>query len=124
MTASLKRVAILAPEPIRPRMAGMGIRALELARALCGEFEVRLLVPNEAAQAREVAGTLEVAAVQEGALAEAARGAHAAVVSGHAANWWFHQVPDVPVAAESETKEVRQARKAYDEARKKERFYY
>jgi 3D-(3,5/4)-trihydroxycyclohexane-1,2-dione acylhydrolase (decyclizing) len=34
-------------------------------------------------------------------------------------SWW-----DVPVAAESETKEVRQARKAYDEARKKERFYY
>ena len=100
MTASLKRVAILAPEPIRPRMAGMGIRALELARALSREFEVRLLVPNEAAQAREVAGTLEVVAVQEGALAEAARGADAAVVSGHAANWWFHQVPDVPVAAD------------------------
>jgi glycosyltransferase involved in cell wall biosynthesis len=100
VTASLKRVAILAPEPIRPRMAGMGIRALELARALSREFEVRLLVPNEAAQAREVAGTLEVVAVQEGALAEAARGADAAVVSGHAANWWFHQVPDVPVAAD------------------------
>jgi glycosyltransferase involved in cell wall biosynthesis len=96
----LKRVAILAPEPIRPRMAGMGIRALELARALSREFEVRLLVPNEAAQAREVAGTLEVVAVQEGDLAEAARGADAAVVSGHAANWWFHQVPDVPVAAD------------------------
>jgi len=100
VTARLKRVAILAPEPIRPRMAGMGIRALELARALSAEFEVRLLVPNEAAQAREVAGTLEVAAVQEGALAEAARGAHAAVVSGHAANWWFHQVPEIPVAAD------------------------
>ena len=100
MTARLKRVAVLAPEPIRPRMAGMGIRALELARALSREFEVRLLVPNEAAQAREVAGALEVAAVQEGALADAARGADAAVVSGHAANWWFHQVPDVPVAAD------------------------
>jgi hypothetical protein len=96
----LKRVVVLAPEPIRPRMAGMGIRALELARALCREFEVRLLVPNEAAEAREVAGALEVVAVQEGALAEGARGAYAAVVSGHAANWWFHQVPDVPVAAD------------------------
>src|SRR6476660_1532932 len=93
-------VCVLAPEPLRPRMAGMGIRALELARALSREFEVRLLVPNEAAQAREVAGALEVAAVQEGALADAARGADAAVVSGHAANWWFHQVPDVPVAAD------------------------
>ena len=34
-------------------------------------------------------------------------------------SWW-----DVPVAEVSETKEVRQAREAYDEARKKERFYY
>ena len=81
-------------------MAGMGIRALELARALAGEFEVRLLVPNDPAQAREVAGSLEVVAAKEGALAGAARGAHAAIVSGHAANWWFHQVPDVPVAAD------------------------
>ncbi len=81
-------------------MAGMGIRALELARALAGEFEVRLLVPNDPAQAREVAGSFEVVAAKEGALAGAARGTHAAVVSGHAANWWFHQVPDVPVAAD------------------------
>ena len=34
-------------------------------------------------------------------------------------SWW-----DVPVAAVSETKEVREAREAYLEARKKERFYY
>jgi glycosyltransferase involved in cell wall biosynthesis len=96
----LKTIAILAPEPIRPRMAGMGIRALELARALAGEFEVRLLVGNDAAEAREVAGPLEVVAVKEGALAGAALGAQAAVVSGHAANWWFHQVPDLPVTAD------------------------
>ncbi len=81
-------------------MAGMGIRALELAKALAGQFEVRLIVPNDASQAREVAGALDVVTAKEGALAEAARGAHAAVVSGHAANWWFHQVPDVPVAAD------------------------
>jgi glycosyltransferase involved in cell wall biosynthesis len=81
-------------------MAGMGIRALELARALAGEFEVRLLVPNDAAQAREVAEPVEVVTAKEGELAAAARGTQAAVVSGHAANWWFHQVPDVPVAAD------------------------
>jgi acyl dehydratase len=96
----LKTIAILAPEPIRPRMAGMGIRALEIARALAGEFDVCLLVGNDPVEAREVAGSLEVVAAKEGALAEAARGAHAAVVSGHAANWWFHQVSDVPVAAD------------------------
>lgn len=81
-------------------MAGMGIRALELARALSGQFAVRLLVPNDTGQAREVAGALEVVGVKDGALAAAARGADAAVVSGHAANGWFHQVPDVPVAAD------------------------
>src|SRR5262249_55744638 len=40
------------------------------------------------------------AAAAAGELAAAARGADAAVVSGHAANWWFHQVPAIPVAAD------------------------
>jgi len=81
-------------------MAGMGIRALELARALASEFPVRLLVPNDAAEAREVAGGLEIVRAAPESLAVAARGVRAAVVSGHAANWWFHQVPDVPVACD------------------------
>ena len=93
-------IAVLAPEPIRPRMAGMGIRALELARALAREFETRLLVPNDPAEAREAAGDVEVARRRTRAGSQAARGAKAAVVSGHAANDWFHQVPDVPVAVD------------------------
>jgi glycosyltransferase involved in cell wall biosynthesis len=97
---SARRVVVLAPEPIRPRMAGMGIRALELARALSVEFAVRLLVPNDAAEAREVAGPLDVEPAVSGRLAAAAVGAHAAIVSGHAANAWFHEVPDVPVAVD------------------------
>ena len=78
----------------------MGIRALELARALSRDFEVRLLVPNDAGQAREVAGGLTVVSVVGGGLGEAARGVEAAIVSGHAASAWFHQVPDVPVASD------------------------
>ena len=62
-------IAVLAPEPIRPRMAGMGIRALELARVLAREFETRLLVPNDPGEAREAAGDLEVAAAPPGRLA-------------------------------------------------------
>ena len=81
-------------------MAGMGIRALELARALSAEFDVRLLVGNDPGEAGEVAGSVAVAAAPPGRLAEAARGADAAVVSGHAANAWFHAVPDLPVAAD------------------------
>lgn len=81
-------------------MAGMGIRALELARALSNEFDVQLLVPNDAAEAGRVAEGIAVSTVASGGLAAAAKGADAAVVSGHAANWWFHQVPDVPVAVD------------------------
>ncbi len=95
-----RRVVVLAPEPIRPRMAGMGIRALELARALRGEFDVRLLVANDPAEAAGAAGDIPVVAAPPGGLAAAAVNADAAVVSGHAANWWFHQVPGVPVAAD------------------------
>lgn len=94
-------VAVLAPEPIRPRMAGMGIRSLELARAVGSEMEVKLLVPNDPSEAAEVAGGVPVVhAPLESDLARAAAGASAAVVSGHAANYWFHQAPQVPVAAD------------------------
>jgi glycosyltransferase involved in cell wall biosynthesis len=78
----------------------MGIRALELARALAKEFDVRLIVSNDAAEAESLAPELNVTVALGGQFAAAARGADAAVVSGHAANWWFHQVPEVPVAVD------------------------
>jgi len=81
-------------------MAGMGIRALELARALSRERDVVLLVPNDPGEAREAAGGVPVVSASAGTLAEASRGASAALVSGHAANSWFHEAPDVPVAAD------------------------
>ncbi|HEY1252621.1 MAG TPA: hypothetical protein VGH97_15685 [Thermoanaerobaculia bacterium] len=96
----IERVAVLAPEPIRPRMAGMGIRALELARALAGSFDVRLIVPNDPGEARELAGAVTVRTAAAGGLAAAVRDAQAGVVSGHAANAWFHEVPEMPVAAD------------------------
>jgi len=78
----------------------MGIRALELARVLRSEFDVRLLVGNDLAEAASVARDIPVVAAIPGRLAAAAVNADAAVVSGHAANWWYHQVPGVPVAAD------------------------
>jgi glycosyltransferase involved in cell wall biosynthesis len=97
----LKAVVVLAPEPIRPRMAGMGIRALELARSLSSAgFGARLLVPNDVGEAREAAGGVEVEAAVPGRLAAAAGGADAGVVSGHAANTWFHEIPDLPCAVD------------------------
>src|SRR5262249_15397307 len=98
----IERIALLAPEPIPARMAGMGIRALELARALSGEFAVRLLVPNDVGEAHEAAGGVEVARAAPGTdgLAAAARWAQAGIVSGHAATGWFQEVPELPVAAD------------------------
>jgi glycosyltransferase involved in cell wall biosynthesis len=94
-------VAVVAPEPIRPRMAGMGIRSLELARALGREMDAALLVPNDPAEAAQVSGGVPVVhAPPHSGLARAAGGATVAVVSGHAANYWFHQVPDMPVVAD------------------------
>ena len=78
----------------------MGIRALEIARALQREFDVRLLVGNDPAEVASLAPDLTALRVPPGQLGVAAQGADAAVVSGHAANWWFHQVPDVPVAVD------------------------
>jgi hypothetical protein len=95
----MTRVVVLAPEPIRPRMAGMGIRALELARMLSSARETVLLVPNAVEEARAVAGDVPVRSVA-GGLASAAEGAGAAIVSGHAANAWFGAVPSVPVAVD------------------------
>ena len=96
----MKRVVVLAPEPIRPRMAGMGIRALELTRALRPEFDARLLVWNAEAEARDVAGDVPVVPIGAAGLAAAAAGAGAAIVSGHAGSAWFREVPEVPVAAD------------------------
>ncbi len=94
-----KRVVVLAPEPIRPRMAGMGIRALEIARTLRAEFDVRLLVPNREAEALLVAEGVPVASVA-GGLGPAAGDAQAAIVSGHAAGAWYRELPGIPVATD------------------------
>jgi hypothetical protein len=82
-------------------MAGMGIRALELARALGRSgVDVTLVVGNDPAEAAAAAGGVPLVRVEAAGLAAAAKGADAAVVSGHLANWWFHQAPDVPVAVD------------------------
>lgn len=96
-----RRVVVLAPEPIRPRMAGMGIRALELARTLAASFEVRLLVPNDPAEAPAAKGIAIVGAPPGSeAFHSEIRDCRAALVSGHAANYFFLAAPHVPVAVD------------------------
>ena len=52
-----RRVVVLAPEPVRPKMAGMGIRALELARARGALAEGLLIHPRPVAAAVRVLET-------------------------------------------------------------------
>jgi glycosyltransferase involved in cell wall biosynthesis len=95
----VKQVFVLAPERIRPKMAGMGIRAYELARALSGSLRVRLAIPNDPTEAPG-ARNIEIVQVRAQQLGEAAAGCDAALVSGHAASYFFHQVPEMPVVVD------------------------
>lgn len=97
-----RRIVVLAPEAIRPGMAGMGIRALEIAAALAPRFDVRLLAPNgegpSEAAARGVSGV--VAPPGSPAFHRELRACDAALVSGHAAGAVFLSAPHVPVAVD------------------------
>ena len=96
-----RRVAVVAPEPIRPSMAGMGIRALELAAALAPRFDVRLLASNDPAEAPRRPG-LEVVAAPPGSAAfhRELKACDAALVSGHAASEVFLSAPHLPIAVD------------------------
>jgi glycosyltransferase involved in cell wall biosynthesis len=82
-------------------MAGMGIRAFEMARALAADFSVRLLSPGDPADAPPAPG-VELHDAPPGSLSFAglAGEADAALVSGHAANAFFSAAPSVPVAVD------------------------
>ena len=96
-----RRVAVVAPEPIRPKMAGMGIRAFEIARALAGRFEVRLLAPNEISEVPPIEGATAVwAPPGSPAFLAEARKCDAALVSGHAASAFFWAAPHAATAVD------------------------
>jgi hypothetical protein len=102
-------VALVPSEPIRPRMAGIGIRYLELARRLPEKgFEVVLLQrplggrggelrPGEPADvlSGDLAG-VEVRRFERGRLAEILADCHVAVAQGQLANDLVIEVPALP----------------------------
>lgn len=96
-----RRIAVVAPEPIRAKMAGMGIRAFELAKALGPELEVTLLVPNSPSECPPAPG-VDVLHAPPGTqrFDQLAAEADAALVSGHAASAFFTAAPEVPVAVD------------------------
>lgn len=95
------RIVVLAPEPIRAAMAGMGIRALELASALASRHDVRLLAPNEDfAEAVRPGVAIVPAPPGSSGFHRELRSADAALVSGHAASEVFQAAPHLPVAVD------------------------
>jgi glycosyltransferase involved in cell wall biosynthesis len=96
------RVALLSSEPIRPRMAGIGIRYLEMARRLPAWGVEPVLLspapPEETAVAAPGIGDLRVRRCERGALARLTADCAAAVAQGQLANDLLLERPDLPVA--------------------------
>lgn len=98
--AAVTRIALLSSEPIRPRMAGIGIRYLEFARRLAAAgLETVLLSP---AAPEESAGLdlpgVELRRCDPRRLAEQLAGCQAAVAQGQLANDLVLAAPGLPAA--------------------------
>ncbi|MCZ7649666.1 MAG: glycosyltransferase family 4 protein [Thermoanaerobaculia bacterium] len=98
----MSRVALLSSEPVRPRMAGIGIRYLELARRLpAAGLETILISP--ASREESAAAGLDPAAVRtfgSAPLAELVGDCGAAVAQGQLANDLLLAAPALPVAVD------------------------
>jgi hypothetical protein len=96
----MTRIALLSSEPIRPRMAGIGIRYLEMARRLPA-FGLEVLLVSPAAPEETAALGLPAASVrtfERGRLGEILAGCDAAVAQGQLANDLLLELPGLPAA--------------------------
>ena len=95
-----RRVALLSSEPIRPRMAGIGIRYAELARRLPAYgVDVVLVSPVDPTEAAEVPlGGVPVLRFERGRLQTLLAGCDAAVAQGQLANDLLLECPLLPTA--------------------------
>jgi hypothetical protein len=95
------RIALLSSEPVRPRMAGIGIRYLEFARWLpaygIGVVLVSPAAPEETAALGGLAG-VEVRRFERGRLAARLADCDGAVAQGQLANDLVLEMPGLPVA--------------------------
>jgi glycosyltransferase involved in cell wall biosynthesis len=97
----VKRIALVPSEPIRERMAGIGIRYLELARRLPrAGLEVVLLTAGDPAAVPDGLEGVTVRAFERGALATLLEGCDAAITQGQLANDVLLEVPHLPVAVD------------------------
>lgn len=96
-------VALLCSEPLRPQMAGIGIRYLEMARRLASAgFEIRLLSPFRNAVEREEIerGLPGVEVADTGNLMDAVRNASCVVGQGQLVNDLIHGGLEAPLVAD------------------------
>ncbi len=99
----MRRVALLSSEPIRPRMAGIGIRYVELARRLPAVAGIETLLVSPAAEEEMAAvlgaaGGVAVRRFERGRLREILAGCDAAVAQGQLGNDLLLELPDLPAA--------------------------
>src|SRR6185295_17869888 len=98
---ALTRIALLSSEPVRPRMAGIGIRYLELARRLPAKgIEIVLVSPAAPEETLTLSGLgdVTVRGFEPGRLAALLAGCDGAVAQGQLANDLLLEMPDLPVA--------------------------
>jgi glycosyltransferase involved in cell wall biosynthesis len=98
----MTRVALLSSEPIRARMAGVGIRYLELARRLPRPgLEAVLLSPAEPAEApTSFGGVTIVRRAERGRLRQLLSDCDVAVAQGDLANDLVLEVPELPAVVD------------------------
>jgi glycosyltransferase involved in cell wall biosynthesis len=96
----MTRIALLSSEPVRPRMAGIGIRYLELARRLPAHgIDVVLVSPAASEETRQLAlPAVEVRRFERGRLADLLAGCDGAVAQGQLANDLLLELPELPTA--------------------------
>ncbi|HEX7181295.1 MAG TPA: glycosyltransferase family 4 protein [Thermoanaerobaculia bacterium] len=93
------RIALLSSEPVRPKMAGIGIRYLELARRLPGHgIDVVLVSPAAPEETAELGLDAPVRRFERGRLRELLAGCQGAVAQGQLANDLVLEIPELPVA--------------------------
>lgn len=110
---SRRPVALVSSEPVRPAMAGIGLRYLELARRLpelagvpvrlvspAAEEETRRALAAGGGPASEPRPELEVRTFRRGSLADVLDGCAGAVAQGQLANDVLLECPELPTAVD------------------------